>query len=329
MKIVKIGHHCCVRLQKEAIALSKRHDIHLLGHRIPNTVDCFKTISYWKTVEQLIEEVKQHKDADVFHIHNEPNWMVFAVKEALPKKKIILDIHDSMLLRTRDWWNQRTEERAAYEMVDGVVYVNEVCKKIINLKKPSACLPSYVNERDMQYQPWERVGGVVYEGLVQPADGKKVMQYGNYINTCKAFYDSHIPFHIYSPKMNDEKTYNTYKDICFVEKAIHFKKLLIYLGMYDWGLVGNIDKHKEWAVASPNKLFEYMAAGIPIVAINAKWCEKFVKKYKVGIVVKSAEELRERWDERKECQEKVLLNRRNFTMEKHIKAVEKLYEQVI
>ena len=66
------------------------------------------------------------------------------------------------------------------------------------------------------------------------------------------------------------------------------------------GLVGNLDVTSEWKVAFPNKLFEYIAAGVPVVAINADECADFITEYGFGIVVKDLYELAERWEEHTE-----------------------------
>ncbi len=329
MKIVQIGHHCCVRLQKQAIALSQIHDVHLLAHRIPVNVDCYKTIAHWHNSTHLMNELKLHSDADIFHIHNEPNWMVFIVKEVFPNKKVVLDIHDAMKIRSDKWEDQKTEERAAFEMADALVHVNEPCMKLLGTDKPQIALPPYPNDRDMQYHSWYRTGGIVYEGLVQIDKSVKVMQYANYLNLAKGLYDAHIPFHIHSPKLNNKEIGDEYKDICFIEKCLPYRSLLKQLGVYDWGLVGNIDKYKEWRLAAPNKLFEYLAAGLPVIAMNADWCEDFVVKHGVGISVKSVKEIKNRWDERKECQRNVFIKRRQFTMEKNLEGLENLYKRIL
>jgi glycosyltransferase involved in cell wall biosynthesis len=87
-------------------------------------------------------------------------------------------------------------------------------------------------------------------------------------------------------------------------------------------------KTKEWDVAMPNKLFEYMATGVPVVAMNAADCSKFVKDTGVGIAVEGPEELGERWKEHRDCRGRVFKERQAWSMNAHIHKLEQFYKEV-
>ena len=329
MKIVKVGYHCCVRLQKQAIALlAKGHKVHLIGNQLPIGVD-WTSSTYFATVSQLRESLRLHKDADIIHVHNEPSWMVMVAKEILPNTLVILDIHDSMAYRSNKIEYKSSEERVAFDMADGLVFVNEKCRQITNAKKPSCVLAPYVNEQHYAFQGWQWVGGVAYEGRIDVPAVREYMQYANYVDTCNQFKEAGIPFYIYAPKSMEGARNKCYKSICNLCTPLPYDSLIETMGSHDWGLCGNVNKHQEWDVALPNKLFEYMAAGIPIIAMNCKEVAKFVKKYKVGIVVKNIDEIKEKWDERAECQKNVFLKRFEFSMESQIHILEKLYKELL
>lgn len=329
MKIVKIGYHCCIRLIKEAIALlDKGYEVHLIGNRRPNVAEQFTTMTLFFTISQLRETLKLHKDADIIHIHNEPSWMLLVAKEILPDIPVVFDVHDAMIFRTSEEKYKSAEERIAFEMADGMVFVSEKCREIINPKVPNCVLPSYVNETFYQLNAWQWIGGLAYEGRVDVPQQKEFMRYCNYIDLCNELKKEEVPFYVYSPSSGKElKDY--YEPICKLRNPLPYDKLLMLLGCHDWGLCGNLKKYREWDLAMPNKLFEYLAAGIPIIALNCGEVADFVEKYGVGIAVKSVQEIKERWDERAECQKNVFLKRFEFAMEKHIHILEELYEKLL
>lgn len=328
LKILKIGHHCCIRLVKEAIALlDKGHEVHLIGAQKPAAAEHFTTMTLFFTISQLRETLRLHKDVDIIHIHNEPSWMLLAAKEIYPDIPVILDLHDAMIFRTTEDKYKSAEERIALEMADGIVFVSEKCRDIINPQVPNCILPSYVNETFYQHNAWQHIGGLTYEGRVDVPQQKEFMHYCNYVDLCNELKKKEVPFYVYCPTDTKELK-DCYEPICKLRKPLPYDKLLMLLGCHDWGLCGNIKEYREWDLAMPNKLFEYIAAGIPVIAMNCGEVADFVEKHGVGIAVKSVQEIKDRWEERATCQKNVFLKRFEFTMERHIGVLEKLYEEL-
>ena len=332
MKVVFIGYHCCIRLIKEALALKEKGNIkvHCIGFKDPAMLSAFETYTKCETVDHLRKAIMLHSDADIFHVHNEPNWMVNVVHE-MSDKPIVLDVHDSMDYRGSKLTS--AAERLAFEIASGFVFVSEPCREIsirlnpILQDKPNTILHSYVNRAFYKTRDWARVGGLVYEGLTSTDESEKYMMYADYRELMNQMDKRGMPFHIYTTKRNAK--WKSYYDKLMSHKTLDYSTLLGNLGHHDWGLCGNITKHKNWNVAMPNKLFDYIAGGIPIVAINCKEIETFVVKHDVGISVDSIEELDDRWGERAKYQANVFKHRMEFAMENHIHNIEKLYEEVV
>ena len=78
----------------------------------------------------------------------------------------------------------------------------------------------------------------------------------------------------------------------------------------------------------PNKLFSYLAAGLPVVAYNAAECAEFIEKHGVGIVIEKIDDLRDRYDEHEGIREVVKEKRHEFTMETQVNKIKSLYEHV-
>lgn len=100
------------------------------------------------------------------------------------------------------------------------------------------------------------------------------------------------------------------------------------MGRNDWSLVGNLRKDRVWDLALPNKFFDAMAAGIPVVNFGCKEVEPLVNAFDVGINVETVDELLERWDEHTQKRYKVNINRRFFTIESHMQKLVDLYEKL-
>ncbi len=328
MRILVISERACIRTLKQIIGLSRNNEVHLLTENIPNIEYC-KTATHFFTAdhESIRNGIRLYKgQVDLLYIASEPSWLVVLAREVMPDAKIVLDIHDAQIWRTPDPAYQSAEERLSFNWVDGVVVPSESCRKLLDPKSPTLVFPSYAVEDTMPLIPWARKGGIVYEGRVDMPDAWEFMDYSKMEDTAKAFRDAGIPFHMYVPG-KDEKKLAELKKIyegygVGWHKGKPYEQMVMSMGFHDWGLCGNIKPFREWDVAMPNKLFEYMAGGIPVIALNAKETGQFVEKHKVGISVKSVQEIKKRWDERGECQRNVFLKRHLFTMQANIGTLE-------
>lgn len=346
MKIVMITNHACIRVMKMALPLmDKGHHVHLITQKVTQYSDLLSSVSVFQNLDQLQAAIKNHADADIFHCHNEPNWFVTAVKEVMDKP-VVLDVHDSMLLRRTDDEVAKSEdesifritvdERNNFQLADGLVYVCDPMKRIVDdtykIDCPRIVLPSFLPIRFYRVDFLKWVGGLVYEGRIDIPDELDAkwnfFQYANYLKAAKECERIGIDFHIYTPR-KDQKVREAYQDVCFLHEPQTLSRLIKHLGGHDWGLVGNVDAHEEWKHALPNKLFEYMAGCVPVVCINADESWDFIREYGVGIKVDSFDELASRWSEHRKCRENVIKHRMKFTMETYIDKLDGLYREVI
>jgi glycosyltransferase involved in cell wall biosynthesis len=300
----------------------------------------YKSLSIYSDMEQLYASIRTHKDADLFHCHNEPSWFVTAVKQVLGDKPAILDVHDSMLVRVKPEEEGKVrisiDERNNFQLADGLVFVNEPMANFVRdefkLPQPWLALPSYVPIQFYRIDPFQYLGGVVYEGRVDlPTELSKEMEFFSYCDYTKLadqFKEAGVAFNIYTPR-KDKAIQEHYKDRAAWQGSHEYHNLIRKIGRHDWGLVGNVDKHPAWEMALPNKLFEYIAAGVPVVCMNAPVAGELVEKHGVGIHVESVDELKRRWKEHRVCRRNVALKGHSFCMENHIGGLESLYEDVL
>ncbi len=333
-----------------AIPLIERgHNVHLVGMKIPSFYEQYKTFTLCNDVGQMLETLKLYSkgsDVDVFHCHNEPSWFVSALKE-ITDKPVILDVHDSYLARStpeeatealnRGESHVRisTEERNNFQMADALVFPGEDFRNVVcgefGLKQPALTLPSYVPSRFYRYSTKDWHGGLVYEGKVNlPSETKgnnTGFSYCDYTELAKRAKAIGMDFHLYSAR-TDEKFKQHYGETAFIHKPQPFEGLLDAVSRHDWGVVGNVNKTREWEVAFPNKLFEYLATGVPVVSMHAEQCSKFVESTGVGISVSGPEELAERWKEHRDARKRVFKERQAWSMNSHIHKLEDFYKEV-
>jgi glycosyltransferase involved in cell wall biosynthesis len=350
LKIVMLSRHGCFRVMKEALPLIARgHEVHLIVNQLTQGSEHFTTVCVYQELDQLYSAIRFYaKDADIFHAHNEPAWFVSVCKDIGVKQPVVLDIHDSHLLRKTPEQTdeeQKTnpaafriavDERNNFQLADAIVYCCEPMREIVGkefgLSQPNIVLPSYLPRGFFRIDFQEWIGGIVYEGRIDvndelPDKWVSVFAYSNYLPFARRAAQLGVNFHVYTPRSN-EKVRKQYDEVCFLHPPLNLDRLIKAMGSHDWGLTGNLDFHEEWKHALPNKLFEYLASGLPVVAMNADHSAKWIKEYDIGIVVSSIEELMERWAEHRDKRANVFKRRREFEMESHIGELETLYRSL-
>lgn len=351
MNIVMIASHACIRCQKEAIPLIERgHTVHMIASKMSSHHEQYASYLICSDIGQYLEAIKLHARAgnvDVFHCQNEPSWFVSAVKE-ICDVPVILDVHDSYLARStpeeatealdkgEKHVRVSVEERNNCQIADALIFPGDDFRKVVvdefGLTQPLLTLPSYVPARFYQYASQDWHGGLVYEGKVNlPEENKGYntgFQYCDYTDVATKSTEMGMDFHLYAGR-KDDKFRQHYADRALIHRPLMYDELMQRIGRHDWGLVGNSFKTREWQVAMPNKLFEYIATGVPVVSMNADNCSSFIEETGMGIVVDGPEELGSRWAEHRKCREHVFKERQKWSMNSKIHLLENFYMEIV
>ena len=333
-----------------ALPLMERGNIvRLISQKTPSFAEAYDIFVKSYSIHQMRNAVDALAPiTDIFHCHNEPSWFVAIVKE-MTDKPVILDVHDSYLARLSpteadeledadiEYLRVTVEERNNFQLADGLVFPSqpfaELILKEFRLTQPYIVLPSMVQRNLYAYNGQSWLGGLVYEGRVdlstelEKNKHKSGFTYTMYEELARKAKEIGIDLHLYARK--DEEFVKLYGETAVLHKPVTYDKLMLKISRHDWGLVGNIHETSEWKVAFPNKLFEYIAAGVPVVALNADYCADFLIETGFGIVVKSLEELAERWEEHTEIRKVIYKGRMKYCMENNIHQLEQLYEAVL
>lgn len=339
-----VSQHGCIRVIKEAIALiDKGYIVDLIVNQLPYGYNFFSTTMVWNDRNQLQTTLK-NSPADIFHVHNEPDWLVPATREVSGDRPVIYDVHDLESLR---WHKQPMgEEIEAFAAADGIIHVSEPIRKLAE-SYHGAQLPTRVvlcmqpdgfvaNDSDIIPNPSFK--SLVYEGGLdantkpKPIPGEKnkaEMNIRNFVNVFSHFRAQGFSVTIYPATPKQRMPYEMMG--CYVGTPVLYPTMLSGLRPYGLGFVGCGFSTPLMELAMPNKLFEYMSQGVVPIVYNAEVCEKFVTHHKCGIVIEDITKLNELIEahDMKEIRNNVLTLRKKFTMESQVHKLETLYKEVL
>jgi len=355
MNILFVTYHTCARVAKEAKALEAAgHQVIILQHVAASEEILYATelASFYRTEQGLLDRISYFGEwSEVIHVHNEPNWIVPVAAAArdvtCPEVPIIFDIHD--LESQRENGNIDKHEGSAIHAADAFIFPSKGyekgIKKVWNVGKvPSRVIYSFCNREDIVTDPLPRVNGLVYEGMtIAPLKGFEAndsgyKRYRDYVELTKQLTKSYVPFHLYGVRKEFHQVYTDAGAI--VNEIMRFPDMMRQLSRYDWGLCGHLDNHPQWQKAMPNKLFEYLAAGIPVISINAGEVSEFIKENRFGFVAENIDDLvsylamdanlieeNEMSSMREDCTENISKNINKFVMENQVPEIEALYAE--
>jgi hypothetical protein len=341
LKIIMISDHNCIRVTKQATILSKMgHEIHLVTRNLPGGGP-YLTRTRWDTADDIRAILQAFGKGYIIHVHNEPSYMVQIARESMPDSKIVFDVHDSNYFRHHEEQYSWYEEDTAAHLCDGMVFVSDECRKrfmkVQGVKVPYCVLPSASPKRWSRIGPWNWMGGLVSQGG-HVAPNNEPMSHANrwrdYTELYKELTEKGVKTFAYSAEFgqNDKGEYNDitayYASLGATPGIFNHNDMLDTLGCHDWSLCGNLGDSPVWDYAIPNKFFDALSAGVPIMNLNCKPVEKWIERYDIGVNVSSVDEMIKRWPEHRQKRANVFKNRHHLYMEAFIPKLLKLYEKI-
>jgi glycosyltransferase involved in cell wall biosynthesis len=292
----------------------------------------------------------------VIHSHNAPDLLTLAALEAVQGEvPVIHDCHEALSLRATGYYasdddetirnTYPRQEKLANQGSDGRIYVTEGGRDYIQQHytvDPSRDMVfhSYVSRSIVPTQLRRKLSQndghthIVYIGTVTSLipdshyDLRKIF---------RAIADQGIHIHLYVSIWGARDT--AYQDLAEANPWIHYhghldqKTLLHELPQYDYGWAGfnaNSKNRKHLDVALPNKVFEYIACGLPVLAFPHKTIKSFIDHHNVGHIIHNLDDMHSQLhnEESDTIKQTTVNTRQRFTIENTIDSLIQYYTKI-
>lgn len=292
---------------------------------------------------------------DIAHVHNMPNFLVFAgILPRLFGKKIILDIHDSVPETYGGKFGKMPkalyrllclEESICCGFADRLICVNEIQKeKLLKRGIPAGKMSVLLNVPDdkiFKYEKKEQDNHKKTFDLVFHGTIDKILGIDLAIEAVSKLVGDipGIHLHILGKGRNLEE-FEKLTEKLSVKDRVHFSKksypvesLPNLLRNMDLGIIPN-KRNMATELMLPVKMLEYTAIGIPVVSARLKTIEHYfsnnmVTYFEPENVESMANAILELYRNEKKTQEQVINARKfieKYGWEKHQKELVRLYE---
>ena len=278
---------------------------------------------------------------DIVHSSNAPDIITNVLLHT--NKKIVFDVHDTVTLAGDEpiTFMNLIFENLANTACKGLIYTSPgilaISKKRYNIgDKPAISLGnlplreitletrlSRLSERDGELH-------LVYAGSISRIPGNPKNTIIQWRRICAAG----IHIHFYT-NMNPDYCHGLVEEIprLHYEGMVSRNALLREMTKYDAGLfILNInDENRTFLeTASPNKLYEYLNAELPVICCDLDLCRDFIDRYNAGIILDFDEDIFQQIEDA--CKIKIgkgFLTRHHLTMEASGEKLEQFYQDVM
>lgn len=253
---------------------------------------------------------------DIIHSHNAPDCLTIAAHGVNGNIPVVHDTHEVLSLHHSGYFSSdneeslsryASEEKAANERSDGRVYASHgICKYIQRRYQVDTdndlVFRNYVSRR---YLP------VSSEKKLSESDGEIHIAYVGCVTSLLK--ESHyylldifqelarhkLHIHIHPTSNSITRSSRAYEAVAANSRFIHYHKhmdrrnLLNELIRYDYGWAGlNATRNRgHLEIALPNKVIEYVACGLPVLAFPHEAIKYFIETNCVGIVGRTVDDI--------------------------------------
>ncbi len=296
----------------------------------------------------VLRNITSQHGINLIHSHNAPDTLTnLCLKLFRGVIPVVHDIHDLMSVRqtayedglarmeNRSIWNQW--ERQAIENSDAVIAVSDEILDITRRKgyrlPPITCVyPNYIPERfipkmllETHRNTSDRPIRIVYEGFVSSNGSHYDLRH-----IFQAIAKEGIEVHIYPSRDNpDYGTFAVSLPNIVYHPSLPPERLFKEIAQYDFGWAGfnNTYNTAHLDTVLPNKAFEYIACGLPVISFPHAALKRFLDTQRLGLVVKTISGLADRLrsPDMAAIRKNVIRRRWDFTVEENIESIVDIY----
>ena len=254
----------------------------------------------YKTVHQAVEAFAP----DVIHAHD-LSMLPAAIKLARPQKaKIIYDSHEyerSRNVKTSKLGRHYTigVEQRAIKKVDAVIVVSDSISQAMaqdhKIQRPAVILNSsnFSDKKAVKTNYRQTLGvntdaeAALYVGAILPGRGLLSI-----VECLKILPNLHVAFFGpdplgYNAQLRQAAEYHGVSERLHISAPVAEANIQNLIAEFDLSLVTIENTCLSYNYALPNKLFQSLNAGVPIVATPLKEISEFLRKFNAGVITKS------------------------------------------
>lgn len=324
--IAHVAWRLCARALKEIWALKRTgYDVKVIAHRsIPeiHSIIGQEDLIPYRTKADLPGAIER-AGADIYHCHVDPFDIATITKEQ--GKTVVMDVHDADPPRG---FPLNPDEQEAFDCVDATVHVSEpyrdYLRDVYNFTSPSIVLYSLANKDFFKSDRETYYKGIVYQGLGWSEGYSDRFRYADFAEVFKMLVKRGIRVYAY---IANRQAHNYYRATgASIEGNVDYMWLMGKLPFFEWGLVYFSLVNDQIENALPNKVFDYMAAGIPMIANRGTFFGDFIESTGIGIAVDHIDEID--LTNAIYYKSRIYGMREEWAMERHIHKLIELYEEL-
>lgn len=245
---------------------------------------------FW-TYGELLDFVNE-SEFDIIHCSNEPDTLVNLLLHS--NKKIVHDCHDIVTMSKRTFTSvEAAVEFVANTQADGVIYTTERMQEILTRKygtdiERTLIVGNYPLSSFGQLKRLPKKSAVdgeihcVYEGMIVDRTQAQNVPYRFFEPLFLQLAELGVHVHIYSSLVPDYLEKLSQENSHIHYEGNYAGTALIYqMSQYDLGLLLFPENSIYIQLSSPNKMTEYLAAGLPVIT-NIPVFSKILTKNQCG-----------------------------------------------
>lgn len=244
---------------------------------------------------KMFNKVKRIK-ADIYHFHD-PEFLLPALFLKKLGRKVIYDVHEDVprSLKGRDWLPQwiltiiafffELMENFITKRLTGIITATpHICDRFLQFNKNTIDINNYPIREEFNCDkiPFENRNDICYTGAVTEIRGIRTLMDALFL--CHEDIKLHLAGSFAYPEFEKEILNHKAKDKLVYYGLVDRVELSKIYNQCFAGMVTFLP-YENHIYAQPNKIFEYMSAGIAVIGSGFKLWREIIEYYEAGICV--------------------------------------------